>query len=394
MSGTSAVLAGVRVLDSSRMLPGAVLARSLLALGAEVIKLEDPRGGDPLRAMPPRRGDVGVGFSLFYAGARSVTARLGTEEGNAAVRALLQRTDVWIESFRPGTLAGWGLDPAAQRQLHPRLVTVSLPSFATADADRDAVAHDLNALARTGLLARTGAVDVPKVQLADVTCGLLAGQAVLAALLQRGRTDCGMHVEQPLCSGALPLLAWPWADAAACGRIGATDSLIGGAVPAYAIYRAGDGERLAVGCLEPKFWAGLCTLLELPDAIPDGLRTDARGEAARALVSERFASAPASVWVQRAHAAGLPVDRIVDVPELAAAQGDAAPTRWLGSLFEHVPMRDGSVLAVPSRLLPSFEQPPRGPAPALGEHSRAELAACGLSDAAIDACLPASAQSR
>ncbi len=394
MTAAAAVLAGVRVLDSSRMLPGAVLARSLLALGAEVIKLEDPRGGDPLRWMPPRRGDVGVGFSLFYAGARSVTAQLGTDAGNHAVAALLQHTDVWVESFRPGTLATWGLDPAAQRQLHPRLVTVSLPSFPTADADRDAVAHDLNALARTGLLARTGALDVPRVQIADITCGLLAVQGVLAALLQRSRSDRGMHIEQPLCSGALPLLAWPWADAAASGSIGATDSLIGGAVPAYAIYRAGDGQRLAVGCLEPKFWAGLCTLLELPDAIPDGLRTDARGEAARARVGERFATAPAAVWVQRAHAAGLPVDRIVDVPELATADADASPTRWLGSLFEHVPMRDGSVIAVPSRLLPSLEHAPRGPAPALGEHSRAELAACGLSDAAIDACLPAAPQSR
>lgn len=378
------VLAGLRVVDASRMIPGAVLARSLLALGAEVIKLEDPRGGDPMRAMPPLRGGIGVGFATYYAGAHSVVARLGTDAGNAALRALVADADVFVESFRPGTLARWGVGPEALRELVPRLITVSLPGFPGGVEGADDVAHDLNAVARSGLLARIGdGLDTPRVQIADVTTGLLAGQAVLAALLRRATTGVGMHVEQPLCAGALPLVVWPWADHQASGAIGASDRLIGGRCAAYGVYRCGDGRRLAVGCLEHKFWRTLCELLGVPELVAVGLRDDAIGADAIARIATILAGAPAHTWRDACAAAGLPVDVVVDVDDADV------PSPWLGPLSEHIPMPDGADLVVPVRALPSFEVPPSAAAPSLGAHTQARLRARGVDEAVIAECLGA-----
>jgi crotonobetainyl-CoA:carnitine CoA-transferase CaiB-like acyl-CoA transferase len=221
------------------------------------------------------------------------------------------------------------------------------------------------------------------VQIADVTTGLLAGQAVLAALLRRGVTGVGMHVEQPLCAGALPLVVWPWADHQASGAIGASDRLIGGRCAAYGVYRCGDGRRLAVGCLEPKFWRTLCELLGAPELVAAGLRDDAIGAEAIARIAAILAGAPARAWQERCADAGLPVDVVVDVDDAES------PTPWLGPLSEHIPMPAGADLVVPVRALPSFEVPPRGAAPTLGAHTRARLQACGVDGAVIAACLDA-----
>lgn len=374
-------LEGIRVVDASRMIPGAVLARSLLALGAEVIKLEDPRTGDPMRAMPPLRDGVGVGFAAYYAGASSVTAQLGTPAGNTAVRALLRDADVFVESFRPGTLERWDLSPASLRETHPRLVTVSLPGYPGGTAAADDVAHDLNALARSGLLARLGpTTHTPRVQIADVTTGLLAGQAVLAALLLRARTGVGRHIEQPLAAGAMPFLLWPLADREACGAIGATEHLIGGRCAAYGVYRGGDGARLAVGCLEPKFWQGFCDVLARPDLASRGLLSGEAGALVITQVQAELERAPASEWASRSLAAGLPVDCVCDLTDAAL------PTVWLGPLLHQVPMPEGAPLSLPSRIHGDLERAPSRAAPRLGEHTATQLAACGVSDDVIAAC--------
>jgi len=376
------VLQGIRVVDASRMIPGAVLARSLLSLGAELVKLEDPRGGDPMRLMPPLCGGVGVGFATYYAGARSVVARLGTPEGNAALAALANAADVFVESFRPGTLARWGVAPQQLRADNPGLVTVSLPGFPGGVEGADDVAHDLNVLARSGLLARLSEQPTtPRVQIADVTTGLLATQAVLAALLSRARTGTGMHVEQPLCAGALPHVVWPWADHQASGHIGASERVIGGRCAAYGVYRCADGRSLAVGCLESKFWRSLCEVLGTLDVVADGLRDDAAGRRAVRRVAEVLATAPARMWRDRCADVGLPVDVIVDVDD----DGDL-PHEWLGPLVDQIPMPEGPPLAVPTRALPSFEHAPSVAAPRLGEHTEAQLRACGASSSVIAAC--------
>jgi len=340
-------LANVVVLDCTRMLPGAVLARHLLEPGARVIKVEEP-GGDPLRHAPPLVDGVGAGFATFYRGARSVELDLRTPAGADALRRLARKADVLVESFRPGTLARWGVDLAALRAAHPALITCSLSGYGEGDVRP---AHDLNAIASSGLLSLLGE-GLPRVLLADVAAGMLAATGILAALVGRARSGRGGHVEQPLAAALRPFLAQPAADLAAGGE-GLIATHLSGACPAYRRYRCGDGRELAVAAVEPKFWQAWVELLGLPHLAGVGLDPGEAGARAAAEVEAALGTAPRDHWLERA--AELPVSPVLTLAEAVAATGAPATLAFLGG---------GGAS-------------PAGPAPALGEHTALVLAELG-----------------
>jgi len=327
MSGSPPLpLEGVLVLDLTRMLPGAVLVRTLADLGARVVKVEDPNGGDPLRSAPPLVGELGAGFLAFFRGVESVALDLRSAGGAAAARALAARADVVLESFRPRTLARWGLDPAELLAANPRLVVCSLPGFASRSPETARAVHDLNAAALSGFLEGLPDGGLPRVQLADVGTGLLAAASVLAALLLRERTGRGGLVEQPLVWGPLPFLTWAL-TAASAGGAPADGRLFAGRAE-YRRYRCSDGVEVAVAVLEPKLRRALNDVLGLPN------------ESGGGDLADRFARRPAS--------------------------------EWLAPLLEEVP---GTPLRAPGAYLPTW---PRSrtlaPAPRLGEHTAKVLA--------------------
>jgi len=374
MSTDPGPLAGTLVVDCTRMVPGAVLARNLLDLGARVIKVEDPRGGDPMRHMPPLVEGVGVGFCVYYRGAESLRLNLRADKDVARLSRLLARADLFLESFRPGTLAQWGLPFETIERDHPRLVSCSLPAFA--DDDRR-VAHDLNLTGLTGLLGllpgarltHGGGEDIPRVLIADVLTGLLATSSVLAALLRRATTGRGGRVHQPLLSAPLPLLTWPWADRAAGGGPaggGAFESVLAGRVACYRCYRCGDGRLLSVGCLEPKFWIGFCQAIEKPELATVGLDLGERGRAAADAIAEHLATQPRAQWLALLADKDLPVAAVNDLDD---ARSDA--TIASAGLLEHTPMPGGGRLSVPGPAMPSVGRTPTRPAPRLGEHDDA-----------------------
>lgn len=371
----SGPLAGTLVVDCTRMLPGAVLARNLLDLGARLIKIEDPRGGDPMRHTPPLVAGIGVGFCVYYRGAESLRLDLRTQDGLARLRRLLARADVFVESFRPGTLASWGLGADELEREHPRLVACSLPAYA--DDDRR-VAHDLNLTGLTGLLAQLpgnrlnhgGGDDIPRVLIADVVTGLLATSSVLAALVGRaaaGPDGVGARIQQPLLSATLPLLTWPWADRAAGGG-GALETVLAGRVACYRNYRCADGKLLSVGCLEPKFWVGFCQAIGKPELGNVGHDLGERGRAAADAVSELLATQARSEWLALLADKDLPVAPVHDLDD---ARND--PTIASSGLLEHTPMPGGGRLSVPGPAMPSIGRTPDRAAPALGEHDEAIL---------------------
>lgn len=316
-------LTGLLVLDVSRMLPGAVLVRQLVDLGARVIKVEAPGAGELLRHAPPLADGVGAGFAAFFRGVESITVDLREEAGREAVRAIAARADVFLESFRPGTLARWGLDLDSLREANPRLVTCSLPGFAGDSPQADHVAHDLNLVAQSGLLALIGG-QVPGTQLADVSTGLLACSAVLAALLQRDRTGQGMHVEQPLSSGPLPFLTWPRADAAAGGP-GLRENLLAGKAPSYCVYRCADGRQVALGAVEPKFWLDFVQAIGLPDLAGEGMAVGQQAEPAIARLAAKLAEQPSAHWLALAAQHNWPLT-LVQTPLEALSDPTFGPT--------------------------------------------------------------------
>jgi alpha-methylacyl-CoA racemase len=352
-------LTGVTVVDASRMLPGAVLARSLIDLGARLIKVEDPHTGDLMRLAPPHVGGVGVGYAVYYRGAESIGLDLRSPDGAAALRLLTARADVLIESFRPGTMARYGLALADLRAANPRLIACSLPGFPNGAS----VGHDLNFTAMTGLLRKVTDVGIPSLQIADVTSGLLACTAILAALLQRSTTGEGCTIEQPLLAGPLPFVTWSWAETAAGGG-GMSGPMLGGDIAAYRCYRCADDLELAVGCLEPKFWIAFATVVGRPELASIGLDPGPAGAAAVGAMQAWLAQHP------RAHWLALVADHALPVWPVHGLE-DAAREPALAALTEATPMPDGSTL------LPGLGRTPGAAAPALGAHTRSVLAEFG-----------------
>ncbi len=361
-------LDGVVVIDASRMLPGAVLVRILVDLGARVIKIEDPRSGDLMRLTPPHEGGVGVGFCAFFRGVESVTLDLRSEDGAAALRRLCAGADVLLESFRPGTMARWGLALDDLRAANSRLITASLPGFAHGDA----IGHDLNFVALSGLLDRLQGEGIPAAQLADCTAGTLASTAIVAALLRRARTGEGGPIVQPLAQAPLLFMTWAWAEEASSGPP-TTATLLGGKIAAYRTYACADGLRLAIGCLEPKFWITLCQALGIPELAGAGLSPGSDGVAAAARVQELFAGETRDTWLERLAPLNLPISPVHDV---AAATEDR--TFDASRLVEKTPLPGGGTLRTPGPSIPSLGRTPSAPAPLLGAHTRAVLEEFGV----------------
>ncbi|MEW6757253.1 MAG: CaiB/BaiF CoA-transferase family protein [Acidobacteriota bacterium] len=347
-------LTGTVIVDASRMLPGAVLDRLALDLGATVVKVEDPAAGDPLRHAPPLDPESGVGaaFASLCRGAESVCLDLREEAGAASLRRLCRHADVLVESFRPGTMEGWGLGWERVRAVNPRLLYLSLSGYGHSGPDRDAVGHDLNFTAASGLLSLLPS-GMPRVPLSDIAGGVLGFTALLAALLERGRTGKGRFLDQPLSAAAAPFLAWPLADLAAGGG-GLGEDMLSGRCPAYRLYAGSDGREVAVCCLEPKFWEAFLQEVDLPDLAGAALERGEAGEAAAARIAQVLARRPSAWWTERFRVLGLPVSPVRDLQAvrcLALASGT-------GDGFPFPP------------LLASFGRGRAGAVPRLGEHRR------------------------
>jgi crotonobetainyl-CoA:carnitine CoA-transferase CaiB-like acyl-CoA transferase len=358
-------LSGLLVVDASRMLPGAVLARQLIELGARLIKVEQPGLGDPLRLTPPSVGDSGAGFADFYAGAESIALDLRRSADRERLQKLTRHADVLVESFRAERSRAWGLDHDTLAAANVRLVVCTLSGFGGAADNPARVGHDLNFTALSGMLELIGRGEaIPRIQPADVTSGLLACSAILAALLARSRDGRGRWIDQPLTTGPLPFLVWAMADrAAGGGGFNETGAPMAGACPAYRLYRAADGSELAVCALEPKFWLDLLDLLGLDGLDDAGLDTGERGAAAARQVAERFATRDRASWLEQTFARGLPVTAVHDLD--AAAHEPALTSAGL--------MREGKC----GPFWPALGDRPSAVAPALdahGERLRSEFA--------------------
>lgn len=357
-------LDGLLVLDLSRMLPGAVLARQLLDLGARLIKIEEPGTGDPMRMVPPLVGGVGVGFATFFRGAESVAFNLREKDDAQRVRRLATRADVLIESFRPGTLEEWGLVWDDLHTKNPGLVWCSLSSFGSAPEIRERVAHDLNLSAMAGILDLVGG-RVPRLQLADITSGLLASSAILAGLLTRQRDGVGRRLEQPLAAGPLPFLTWSWAEQAAGGG-GVLDTLLGGVCPCYRVYGCGDGRSLSLAALEPKFWLSFLDMIGLDELAGAAFAQGNDRDAAVALIERALSEHPREHWLKLAGEHRLPVG-----PVHGCDEAPQDPTYAVAGLRESTPVPNEQVIEGVGPYLPSVGRTPDRPAPQLGEHTEA-----------------------
>src|SRR5690242_10591779 len=213
VSALAAALQGIRVLDLSRLLPGPYLTMVLADMGADVVKVEDPRVGDYLRAFPPAKGGIAGRFLAVNRGKRSLALDLKTPAGRDALLRMAEKADVVVESFRPGVMDKLGVGYAALAAKNPKIVVCSISGYGQTGPYVDRAGHDLNYIALAGVLgmgseARGRAPAMPGVQIADFAGGGLWGvTAILGALLGRQRSGVGEHLDISMTEGAMTLLS-------------------------------------------------------------------------------------------------------------------------------------------------------------------------------------------
>lgn len=264
------MLEGVRVVDLSRLLPGPMASWYLRGMGAEVIKVEDPRVGDYLRFSPPfRRDGSSAWFAALNAGKRSIALDLKDPNAQAQLLDLLETADVLIESFRPGVLARLGLDPKALRITHPRLVIASISGFGQTGSRAADPGHDLGYCGLAGSLSLSARHDqvpsLPGLPIADMAGGALTtAMTVCAALFARERSGAGRWLDVSMTEGVLAMMT-PYLAATAAGHqpVPGADLLTGGWAR-YGIHRCKDGGLIALAAIEDQFWNQLPELLGHP----------------------------------------------------------------------------------------------------------------------------------
>ncbi len=382
--GATLPLEGLRVLDFSRLLPGPYASLVMADLGADVVKIEAPQGGDYLRFLPPLTGEVSYAFHALNSGKRSLAVDLKHPEGQAVVAALAAEADVVLESFRPGVMDRLGLGYEALRAVNPGVVFCAISGFGQDGPYRDRPGHDLNYAALAGALGLAGPADrppaLPSVQVADMGGAMWSLVGILAALNARDRTGEGAFVDVSMTDGVTGLLTMALAPLLGGGAPApprGTDTLTGGQ-PCYGVYETRDGGHFSVAPLEPKFWQAFCAAVDKPEWL-DRQYGDPALEADLAAL---FATRDRDAWAALLEGAGACCHPVLRPQELAdhplhVARGNV--------------IRDAAGMArvrVPIR--PRAAAPP-GAAPALGEHSRDILAGLGRSEAEIDALIAAGA---
>ncbi len=265
----AAPLEGVRVLDLSRLLPGPFLTLILADLGADVVKVEDPRLGDYMRGMPPHKDGLGGRFLALNRDKRSIALDLKAPVGRDAFLRLAERTDVVVESFRPGVLDKLGVGYAALAARNARLVLCSISGYGQDGPYRDRAGHDLNYIGLGGVLAMTGTAggppQMPGVQIADIAGGALwSAVGILGALLGARATGQGRHVDVSMTEGAMALLAAELGNLSLGTRPTRGREALNGGLACYAVYRTKDDRYLSLGALEPKFWAAFNAAIGRP----------------------------------------------------------------------------------------------------------------------------------
>jgi alpha-methylacyl-CoA racemase len=330
-TGTGAPLAGVRVLDLTRLLPGPMGTLHLADLGADVIKIEDTGAGD--YATPSVR-------ALVNRNKRAIRIDLKQREGVAALLRLCRDADVLVEGFRPGVMQRLGVGYEAVAALNPRIVYCSISGFGQSGPLHEMPGHDLNYAALTGVADQVGNAAGPALSnlpLADLLGGTMtAVMGILAALFDAARSGRGRHVDVAIADGVLAHAVLPLASLHQQGQVPALgQASLTGALACYGFYRTADDRRLAVGALEPKFWQALCQRLERADLAPLHRSGDAATEERlRAELAAIFAAKP----LAHAGASTLPCPR-------HAGRGQRRRARAIGMPREDDGLRAGHAAA-------------------------------------------------
>jgi succinate--hydroxymethylglutarate CoA-transferase len=373
-------LAGIRVVDLTRILAGPLCTMMLGDMGADVIKIEPPDKGDDTRSWgPPFAGGEAAYFLGVNRNKRSLTLNMAVPAGQKILAGLIEKADVLIDNFRIGTLEKWGFIPAWFDEHAPRLIRCSITGYGSSGPRSALPGYDFILQAESGLMSICGEPDgVPTkygVAIVDVCTGMLASNAILAAINARHRTGKGQKVELSLYETSLAMLINVAQNYLTAGRNGGRFGNGHPSIVPYTTYRAADA-MIAIGIGNERQFARCAEVLGHPEWAKDERFNSNRArvenrEAIDGLLNAALAHGAADIWLGKLKAVGVPCGKINSVAEALDDPHTAA--RRMVETVEHPVIGTLKMLGIPFKFSDTACSVRRGP-PTLGQHSDEVLA--------------------
>ncbi len=389
MSSAPAALAGLKVLELGQLIAGPFAAKTLADFGAEVIKIEPPGVGDPLRKWRMLKDGTSVWWQIQSRNKRSLALDLRTPQGQDIVRQLAGEADILIENFRPGAMEGWGLGPDDLRARNPRLIVLRISGYGQTGPYRNRPGFGVIGEAMGGLrhlTAEPGRVPVRVgVSIGDTLAALHGVIGILLALQHRHATGEGQVIDVALYEAVFNCMESLLPEYSAFGAVrGAAGSAMPGIAPTNA-YRCQDGGYALIAGNGDSIFKRLMVLIGRPDLANDPALADNTGRVARVAEIDQAIEAwtlqrPVEAVLDALEQASVPAGRIYTVADIAADPHYAAR-----EMLQAITLADGSSLTLPG-IVPKLSATPgshRRLAPGLGQDSEQILAEMGLTPAQI-----------
>lgn len=381
-------LTGIRVLDLTRIISGPYCTSILADMGAEVIKIESPGEGDPVRAQGVIRDGLSWYFANYNRNKKSVTLDLYTEEGKSILRRLIPSCDVLVENYRPGIMEKMGFGGAALQALRPDLIHCSINGFGTSGPYRDRPAFDFIAQAMSGFMSLNGGENDPPMRagppVSDLVAGMNGALGVLAALLRRERTGRGDAISVSLMSSMIGLLSFQAANYFASGELPPRTGNDHGIVAPYGLFETADGQ-VAIAPSNDAMYEKFLDALELRSlrSRPE-FRTNAdrmRNRASiKAAIEARTRQQSSRYWIERLNQYGVPCGQVLNLREVF--DDPQVADQEMAIDVPHPGDQQVRMLGFPIK----FAQAPcraRSPAPPLGADTDEVLRGLGLPESRI-----------
>lgn len=344
-------LRGIKVLEMAYLLPGPFATQMLADMGADVIKIEDPKG-DGLRAMADMPGAETM-FAALNRGKKSVVVDLLKEEGKFNLSKLMGTADVVVQGFRPGALDRFGFAPHQLREKFPSLVVCSITGYGLNGPLSQRAGHDLNYLALAGVLGNASTPAVLPVQVADIAGGAYpAVVQILAALHMRHSTKKGCLIDVSMTDNAHSMLVLSQSASRGVGMdLDKGLFPLCGSVPCYAIYATKDGRHFTIGALEPQFWKRCVAALGAPELETKALAFGPEADVVKEKIQSIFSAKTFDEWREIFSKVDAMVEPVLSPNEAANSPHGLARNYELlygKKAFPSLPLQmDGDALVVP-----------------------------------------------